>query len=144
MVELVAPFQALVVRSETKVTAKVIAAGSNLKVVGRAGVGVDNIDVEAASERGVLVVNAPTGNTVAAAEHTLALMLALARNVARGDASLRAGKWERSQLGVSCAGRPWLSWVWGRSEPRSPEWLRGCRCGWLRSTLWSPGSVRCS
>jgi D-3-phosphoglycerate dehydrogenase len=93
LVELVAPFQALVVRSETKVTAKVIAAGSNLKVVGRAGVGVDNIDVEAASERGVLVVNAPTGNTVAAAEHTLALMLALARNVARGDASLRAGKW---------------------------------------------------
>lgn len=98
LVERVGPFQALVVRSETKVTDKVIAAGSNLKVIGRAGVGVDNIDVEAASERGVLVVNAPTGNTVAAAEHTLALMLALARNVARGDASLRAGKWERSQL----------------------------------------------
>ncbi|MGA8426850.1 MAG: hydroxyacid dehydrogenase, partial [Candidatus Dormiibacterota bacterium] len=98
LVERVAPFQALVVRSETKVTAKVIAAGANLRVVGRAGVGVDNIDVEAASDRGVLVVNAPTGNTVAAAEHTLALMLALARNVARGDASLHAGKWERSQL----------------------------------------------
>ncbi len=98
LVERVGPFQALVVRSETKVTARVIAAGVNLRVIGRAGVGVDNIDVEAASAHGVLVVNAPTGNTVAAAEHTMALMLALARNVARGDASLRAGKWERSKL----------------------------------------------
>jgi D-3-phosphoglycerate dehydrogenase len=98
LVERIAPFQALVVRSETKVTDKVIAAGVNLRVIGRAGVGVDNIDVEAASARGVLVVNAPTGNTVAAAEHTLALMLGLARNVARGDATLRAGQWERSKL----------------------------------------------
>lgn len=98
LVEQIGPFQALVVRSETKVTAKVIAAGVNLRVIGRAGVGVDNIDVEAASARGVLVVNAPTGNTVAAAEHTMALMLALARNVAQGDASLRSGKWERSRL----------------------------------------------
>ena len=98
LVERVVPFQALVVRSETKVTAKVIAAGVNLRVIGRAGVGVDNIDVEAATAHGVLVVNAPTGNTVAAAEHTMALMLALARNVARGDATLRAGLWERSKL----------------------------------------------
>ncbi|HEY6539100.1 MAG TPA: phosphoglycerate dehydrogenase [Candidatus Dormibacteraeota bacterium] len=90
--------EALVVRSETRVTARVIEAGANLRVIGRAGVGVDNIDVPAASARGVLVVNAPTGNTVAAAEHTLALMLALARNVARGDASIRAGRWERGQL----------------------------------------------
>ncbi|MGA2872937.1 MAG: phosphoglycerate dehydrogenase [Candidatus Dormibacteria bacterium] len=98
LVERVAPFQALVVRSETKVTARVIAAGGNLRVIGRAGVGVDNIDVAAATAQGVLVVNAPTGNTVAAAEHTVALMLALARNVAQGDASLRSGKWERSRL----------------------------------------------
>ncbi|MGH7642071.1 MAG: phosphoglycerate dehydrogenase [Candidatus Dormibacteria bacterium] len=98
LVERVVPYQALVVRSETKVTAQVIAAGVNLRVIGRAGVGVDNIDVEAASTHGVLVVNAPTGNTVAAAEHTLALMLALVRNVARGDASLRSGGWERSKL----------------------------------------------
>ncbi|MGC1194133.1 MAG: phosphoglycerate dehydrogenase [Candidatus Dormiibacterota bacterium] len=98
LVERIAPFQALVVRSETKVTARVIAAGGQLRVIGRAGVGVDNIDVEAASAHGVLVVNAPTGNTVAAAEHTMALMLALVRNVARGDASLRAGQWERSKL----------------------------------------------
>ncbi|MGH7691413.1 MAG: phosphoglycerate dehydrogenase [Candidatus Dormibacteria bacterium] len=98
LLQRVGPFQALVVRSETKVTAPVIAAGTNLRVIGRAGVGVDNIDVEAATAQGVLVVNAPTGNTVAAAEHTIALMLALARNVARGDASLRLGQWERSKL----------------------------------------------
>ncbi|HVC38571.1 MAG TPA: phosphoglycerate dehydrogenase [Candidatus Dormibacteraeota bacterium] len=98
LAERVGPFQALVVRSETKVTAKVIAAGAQLRVIGRAGVGVDNIDVEAASAHGVLVVNAPTGNTVAAAEHTLALMLALVRNVARGDSALRSGRWERAQL----------------------------------------------
>lgn len=91
-------YSALLVRSETKVTAPVIEAGTALKVIGRAGVGVDNIDVAAASARGILVVNAPTGNTVAAAEHTLALMLALARNVARGDSSLRQGRWDRSQL----------------------------------------------
>ncbi|MGH7612049.1 MAG: phosphoglycerate dehydrogenase [Candidatus Dormibacteria bacterium] len=89
---------ALVVRSETKVTAAVIAAADRLRVIGRAGVGVDNIDVAAATARGVLVVNAPTGNTVAAAEHTIALMLALCRNVAKGDQSLRAGRWERAQL----------------------------------------------
>ncbi len=94
----VAGFQALVVRSETKVTRAVIDAGTELRVIGRAGVGVDNIDVEAATARGVLVVNAPTGNTVAAAEHTLALMLATSRNLAQGDASLRAGRWERSRL----------------------------------------------
>ncbi|MGA9774998.1 MAG: phosphoglycerate dehydrogenase [Candidatus Dormiibacterota bacterium] len=98
LVALIPRFEALLVRSETKVTAPVIAAGTALRVIGRAGVGVDNIDVEAATHRGILVVNAPTGNTVAAAEHTLALMLALARNVARGDASLRAGRWDRAQL----------------------------------------------
>lgn len=98
LVEAIPPFDALLVRSETKVTARVVEAARSLKVIGRAGVGVDNIDVEAASTHGILVVNAPTGNTVAAAEHTLALMLALARNVARGDASLRAGRWDRAQL----------------------------------------------
>ena len=94
----IADFAALVVRSETKVTRRVIEAGTSLRVIGRAGVGVDNIDVQAATERGILVVNAPTGNTVAAAEHTIALMLALGRNVARADASLRAGRWERGGL----------------------------------------------
>ncbi len=89
---------ALVVRSETKVTRRVIESADTLRIIGRAGVGVDNIDVGAATERGILVVNAPTGNTVAAAEHTVAVMLALCRNVARADASLRQGLWERSKL----------------------------------------------
>jgi D-3-phosphoglycerate dehydrogenase len=91
-------YEALVVRSETKVTAEVLAAAVRLRVVGRAGVGVDNIDIEAATRHGVLVLNAPTGNTVAAAEHAVAMMLALARNIPAADASLRAGRWERSKL----------------------------------------------
>lgn len=91
-------YDALVVRSETQVTAAVLAAGSRLRVVGRAGVGVDNIDLEAATRQGVLVLNAPTGNTIAAAEHAIAMMLAVARNIPRADASLRAGRWERSRL----------------------------------------------
>ncbi|MDA8396060.1 MAG: phosphoglycerate dehydrogenase, partial [Candidatus Dormibacteraeota bacterium] len=98
LVDLIPSYAALLVRSETRVTAAVIEAGTGLRVIGRAGVGVDNIDVEAATRRGILVVNAPTGNTVAAAEHTLALMLALARNIPQGDSSLRQGRWERSRL----------------------------------------------
>ena len=89
-------YDALIVRSETKVTADVIAADSRLQVIGRAGVGVDNIDLEAATQRGIAVVNAPTGNTIAAVEHTMALMLALARHVPQANASLRGGEWKRS------------------------------------------------
>ncbi|MGH7722008.1 MAG: phosphoglycerate dehydrogenase [Candidatus Dormibacteria bacterium] len=91
-------YDALVVRSETKVTAELLAAATRLRVVGRAGVGVDNIDIDAATGHGVLVLNAPTGNTIAAAEHAVAMMLALARNLPAADASLRAGRWERSKL----------------------------------------------
>ena len=101
----VADVHGLVVRSQTRVTARVIAAAPNLEVIGRAGVGVDNIDVDAATERGVIVVNAPLANTTSAAEHAFGLMLALARNIPRGDASLRGGRWERSRLmGVELAG----------------------------------------
>jgi D-3-phosphoglycerate dehydrogenase len=78
-------YDALIVRSETRVDAKVIQAGSRLKVIGRAGAGVDNINVEAATRAGVLVVNAPSGNTIAAAEHTMAMMLALARHIPQAD-----------------------------------------------------------
>ncbi len=95
LIAVIGEYDALVVRSETKVTRPVIEAASRLLVVGRAGVGVDNIDLEAATERGVIVVNAPQGNTVAAAEHTIALLLALARHVAQADASMREGKWDR-------------------------------------------------
>jgi D-3-phosphoglycerate dehydrogenase len=91
-------YQALIVRSETKVTAAVLQAGRKLKVVARAGVGVDNIDVAAATAQGIIVVNSPSGNIVAAAEHTVALLLATARNVGRADGTLKVGKWERSKL----------------------------------------------
>ena len=96
LIAAIGDYDALVVRSETKVTAPVIAAGSNLKVVARAGIGVDNIDLDAATRAGVAVVNAPIGNTVAAAEHTVALMLALARNVPQAYASMKEGLWQRS------------------------------------------------
>jgi len=96
----------LIVRSATRVTADVLAGAHTLAVVGRAGVGVDNIDVAAASRHGVLVVNAPEGNTTAAAEHTIALMLALARHIPQAVAALRAGRWERQAfLGVELAGK---------------------------------------
>ncbi|KAL5699320.1 hypothetical protein ACHQM5_030241 [Ranunculus cassubicifolius] len=98
---------ALIVRSGTKVTREVFeAAKGRLKVVGRAGVGIDNVDLQAATEFGCLVVNAPTANTVAAAEHGIALLSSMARNVAQSDASMKAGKWERNKyVGVSLVGK---------------------------------------
>ncbi len=91
-------YDGLVVRSETKVTADAIAAAEKLRIIGRAGVGVDNIDVEAATRRGVVVVNSPTGNIVAAAEHTIALLLAMARRIPTANAAMREGRWERSKF----------------------------------------------
>ena len=96
LMEILGGYDALVVRSETKVTAEVIGAGKKLQVIARAGIGVDNIDLEAATSAGIPVVNAPTGNTVAAAEHTLALMLALARNIPEAHRSVKGGEWRRS------------------------------------------------
>ena len=96
LVETIENYDALVVRSETKVTPTVIEAGQNLKVIARAGIGVDNIDLNAATNAGIAVVNAPIGNTVAAAEHSLALMLALARNIPQAYQSLKDGEWRRS------------------------------------------------
>lgn len=99
-------YDALVVRSQVKVDAELIAAGTRLVVIGRAGVGVDNVDLEAATRAGITVVNAPTGNTIAAAEHTLALLYGLARRIAPADASLRRGEWKRSQFtGVELRGK---------------------------------------
>ncbi len=88
-------YDGLIVRSSAKATAEVIAAGDNLRVIGRAGVGVDNIDLQAASERGVVVMNTPGANTVATAEHTMALLLSMCRHVPQAAASLRAGRWDR-------------------------------------------------
>lgn len=99
-------YHALVVRSRTKVNAKVIAAGTNLKVIGRAGVGVDNIDVAAAVAGGVTVVNSPLAASVSVAEHTFALMLSLARLVAAADSSMKQNKWEKSAfMGVELNGK---------------------------------------
>jgi D-3-phosphoglycerate dehydrogenase len=91
-------YEGLVVRSAVKVTKEILDAGTKLKIVGRAGIGVDNIDQEAATRRGVIVMNSPQGNVASAAEHTFGLMMAMARNVAAADASVRAGKWERTKL----------------------------------------------
>src|SRR5258707_9548299 len=95
---IIGDYDALAVRSETKVTADILAAASNLKIIGRAGVGVDNIDVQAATEKGVVVVNSPEGNTIAAAELSVAMLLSLARKIPQADASLRAGRWERKKF----------------------------------------------
>src|SRR6185437_13357080 len=97
---------ALIIRSATQVTGDVLAAGSSLQVVGRAGVGLDNVDVTAAPERGVMVVNAPTSNILSVAEQAMALMLAQARNIPQADAALKAGRWERSKWeGVELHGK---------------------------------------
>lgn len=106
LVAIAGDYDALVVRSETKVTRPILEAAKKMVVVGRAGVGVDNIDLDAATERGVIVVNAPQGNTVAAAEQTIALLMALARHVAQADASMRAGKWDRkTYIGTEVRGK---------------------------------------
>jgi D-3-phosphoglycerate dehydrogenase len=102
----IGPYEALVVRSQTTVDAPVIEAGQNLRVIARAGIGLDNVDVEAATRRGVMVVNAPQSNILSAAEHTMTLILALARNVPQADAALRAGEWNRERFqGVELHGK---------------------------------------
>lgn len=104
--EAVGNYDGLIVRSETKVTAQLMDAASRLRVIGRAGVGVDNIDVPAATARGMVVMNAPDGNTMTTAEHTIALLLALARRVPQGNASLHAGRWERKKfVGIELRGK---------------------------------------
>lgn len=90
-------YDAIMIRSQTKMTKKVIEAGKNLKIIGRAGVGVDNVDIEAATNRGIIVVNSPDGNTTAAAEHTIAMMLAMSRNIALAAETTKQGLWERSK-----------------------------------------------
>ena len=102
----VGDYDALVVRSRSRVTREVLEGGRRLKLVARAGIGVDNIDLDAATQRGVMVINVPNGNVVAVAEHTVGLMLALARHIPKADAALRAGKWAKSGLeGVEVSGK---------------------------------------
>src|ERR1700674_5134821 len=106
LLEAIGPANALIIRSATQVTAEVLDAARDLVVVGRAGIGLDNVDVAAATSRGVMVVNAPQSNILSAAEHTMALLLAQARNVPQAHASLIHGKWERSRWeGVELHGK---------------------------------------
>ena len=106
LLDRIADYNALLIRSATKVTAEIIAAATQLKVIGRAGVGVDNIDVQAATRNGILVVNTPTGNTIAAAEHTIAMLLALARNIVPAGISLKNKTWQRNDfIGVELYGK---------------------------------------
>ncbi len=96
LVEVIPEYEALIVRSATKATREIIEAGKNLKIIGRAGVGVDNVDVEAATERGIIVCNAPTSNVVSAAEQTMTLLLASARKTPQANASMQRGEWNRN------------------------------------------------
>ena len=98
IISIIGDYEALVIRSQTQVSAKVIEAGKKLQVIARAGVGVDNIDVDEATRRGIVVVNAPTGNAISAAEHTIALMLSLARHIPQANAMLKSGVWRRSDF----------------------------------------------
>lgn len=98
LLEVIPKFDALIVRSASKVTADVIERATNLKIIGRAGVGVDNIDIQAATERGIIVINSPDGNTIAATEHTFAMMLAVSRNIPQASASMHAGGWDRKKF----------------------------------------------
>ncbi len=106
LLRVISDFDGLAVRSETKVTAAVLDAGKKLRVIGRAGIGVDNVDVARATEKGVVVMNTPFGNSVTTAEHTVAMMMALARSIPQASASTHLGKWEKSKfMGVELAGK---------------------------------------
>jgi D-3-phosphoglycerate dehydrogenase / 2-oxoglutarate reductase len=98
LIELIAGYDGLAVRSATKVTARVIAAARQLKVIGRAGIGVDNVDIPAATAKGVVVMNTPSGNSITTAEHAIALMLAAARSITAADASTQSGRWEKNRF----------------------------------------------
>lgn len=125
LLEILDGYDALVVRSSTQVTAEVLRAGKSLKVVGRAGIGVDNVDVAAATEQGVLVVNAPTANLMSATEHTFALLLSLARRVPEADASTKAGGWDRKITGVELQGKTLGVIGFGRIGQRVADRARG-------------------
>ena len=96
--KIIGDYDALIIRSGTKVTAEIIEATKNMKVIGRAGVGIDNVDVDAASKKGIVVMNTPGGNTVSTAEHTVSMLLALNRNIPQANASLKSGQWDRKKF----------------------------------------------
>src|SRR3989338_4845165 len=104
--QIIKDYEALIVRSATKVSKEVIAAAANLRVIGRAGVGLDNVDLEAATQKGIIVMNTPAGNTISTAEHTMSMILALSRNIPQANSSTRKGEWRRSKfMGVELYGK---------------------------------------
>ena len=106
LAELIGGFDGLAIRSATKVTPKILEKAKNLKVIGRAGIGVDNVDIPAATAKGIIVMNTPFGNSITTAEHAITLMLALARQIPQADASTQAGKWEKNKfMGVEITGK---------------------------------------
>lgn len=106
LLKTIGEYDGLAVRSRTKVTAEVLEAGTKLKVVGRAGIGVDNIDIAAATKNGVIVMNTPGGNTTTTAEHAVSMMMALARKIPQATSSMKAGKWEKKLFeGVEMTGK---------------------------------------
>lgn len=106
LLSIISDYHALLIRSQTKVTAEVISQATNLKLVGRAGIGVDNVDIEAASKAGILVMNAPDGNAITTGEHAIALLMSMARQIPDACASIREGKWEKSRFnGVEIHGK---------------------------------------
>ena len=100
LINIIPEYEGLIVRSQTQVTNKIILAASNLKVIARAGVGVDNIDIDSATLKGILVINAPDGNTISATEHSIAMILAMARNIPQAHQSLKSGEWNRKAFVV--------------------------------------------
>lgn len=126
LLKIIGEFDGLVVRSGTKVTKEIIDAGLKLKIIGRAGTGVDNIDVKAATNKGILVVNTPGGNTISTAELALSHILALARNIPQATAALKNGKWARSQYtGTELAGKTLGKDLYHRHLPLSSS---SCLC----------------
>src|SRR5471030_579070 len=110
--KIIGDYDGLAIRSNTKVTAKLLEHATRLKVVGRAGIGVDNVDIPAATARGVIVMNTPFGNSITTAEHAIALMFALARQIPTADASTQAGKWEKNRfMGVDYRQDAWHHWL---------------------------------
>ncbi|HUZ66402.1 MAG TPA: NAD(P)-dependent oxidoreductase, partial [Beijerinckiaceae bacterium] len=106
LAEIIGGYDGLAIRSATKVTAKLLEKADRLKVIGRAGIGVDNVDIPAATAKGVIVMNTPFGNSITTAEHAIAMMLAVAREIPAADASTQAGKWEKNRfMGVEIAGK---------------------------------------
>ena len=104
--EIIGNYDGLAIRSATKVTSKILEKAAHLKVIGRAGIGVDNVDIPAATGKGIIVMNTPFGNSITTAEHAITLMLALARQIPQADTSTQAGKWEKNRfMGVEITGK---------------------------------------